>query len=171
MTLLISLRKLKSSGENMYAFSQHLPACLHPCWPCLLCYCCGGMAMLHWSPSLPTFSGIWSQQFCALFLAPSKLPFPQNHSWPNTWFYFSHTETHTHTRTHAHTHFWAHICPFYFRTLKQISGGQGSSVFCSLSPHRCPPPLAGRRLVVICWTHPLYTQPCPVYFGICRDAI
>ena len=53
--------------------------------------------------------------------------------------------------THTHTHFWAHICPFYFRTLKQISGGQGTSVFCSLSPHRCPPtpvrpPLSGDLL-------------------------
>ena len=56
------------------------------CWSCLLSYCCGGMATLHWSPSLPIFSGIWSQQFCALFPAPSKLPFPQNHSWLNTCF-------------------------------------------------------------------------------------
>lgn len=78
MILLISLRKLKPWGENMYAFSQHLPTCLYLCWcPVFsLSFHCGWMATLHLSPSLPIYSGTWFQQFSALFPASSKFPFP-----------------------------------------------------------------------------------------------
>lgn len=64
--LLISLRKLKPSGENTYALPQHLPT---------VCICAGHVvspiAVEEWpcslKLSLPIFSGIRSQQFCALF--------------------------------------------------------------------------------------------------------
>ena len=135
MILLISLRKLKPSGENTYTFSQHLPTCLHLCWSCLLSYCCGGMAMLTEAHPFPSFQEYGPSNSVLSSLHHQSFPF--HRIIPG--------------RMHAfispilkHTHPFEPISAHFTSVLQNKSlMGEGSSIFCSLSPHRClpPPPL------------------------------
>ena len=76
---------------------------------------------------------------------------------------------HTHTHTHTLLSPYLPILLPYFKT--NLWWAREFCILLPLTTSLLPPPLSGRHLVVICWTHPLYTQQCPIYFGICRDAI
>lgn len=94
--LLISLRKLKQSEENMHPLSPNLPTCMYPCQCPVFSTFIDELSMLHLSPSIPTCSEMWFLKLPTLFPVP-KFFFLQNHSQENTRLYFSHIKTNKNT--------------------------------------------------------------------------